>query len=110
MIDPVMETLYNDVDVSRKQQLEQAMIPHAVAAFETPAPRPAWAESTFDGRRAYIRTLRDQCIPPFVQDLWIQKSGVSWDTIDVDASHCPFISRVGDLANVSIKLFEKWAK
>jgi hypothetical protein len=104
-----METLYGDADPSLKPQLEAAMIPHALAAFETPATAPAWAESAFDGRRAYIRTLRDNCNPLFLQDMWLRDSGVKWDTADLDASHCPFISRAEDVAKMSIEFFKKWA-
>lgn len=103
-----METLYGDADPTLKPQLEEAMIPHALAAFETPVIAPAWAESAFDGRRAYIRTLDDKCIPLFVQNMWIDKSGVQWDTADLKASHCPFISRAEDVAETSMEFFKKW--
>ncbi|KAF2873871.1 prolyl aminopeptidase-like protein [Massariosphaeria phaeospora] len=108
VIDPVMETLYGDADPALAPKLEDAMVPHALAAFETPATKPAWAESAFDGRRAYIRTLDDQCNPLFLQDMWIQKSGVEWTTADLKSSHCPFISKVEDVAAITIELIKKW--
>jgi hypothetical protein len=105
-----MDTLYGDVDPVLRPKMEAAMIPHALAAFETPASAPAWAEPSFDGRRAYIRTLKDQCNPLFVQDMWLEQSGVVWDTADLDTSHCPFISRPAEVAKISLGFFEKWAK
>ena len=109
VIDPPMEILYNDVDISHKSKLEAGMIPTALAAFETPSGPPAWAEPEFNGRRAYLRTIDDQCNPLFLQDMWLQNSGVEWETIDVQSSHCPFISRPKEVAEISINLFKKWA-
>jgi hypothetical protein len=105
-----MDVLYNDVDASRKSELEAGMIPHALAALETQSGAPAWAESAFDGRRAYLRTADDQCIPAFVQDMWLEKSGKEWDVVDLKASHCPFISRPAEVAEICMPLFKKWAQ
>lgn len=105
-----METLYNDVDISLKPKMEAAMIPTALAAFETPSGPPAWAEPAFDGRRAYLRTINDQCNPQFLQDMWLQKSAVKWETVDLQTSHCPFISCPGEVAEICIKIFKKWAE
>lgn len=103
-----MPTLYNDTDPKMEPQLEAAMIPHALAAFETPATAPAWAESAFDGRRAYIRTLGDQCNPPFLQDLWLKKSRVEWEDAAIETSHCPFVSNMEETATVAVRLMRKW--
>jgi len=103
-----MQTLYADADITLAPALEAAMIPHALAAFETPAPAPAWAESAFDGRRAYIRTLDDQCNPLFIQDIWLEKSGVSWDIADLKTSHCPFISCPEEVVSNTLSFIDKW--
>ncbi|KAI9733780.1 MAG: hypothetical protein M1818_007047 [Claussenomyces sp. TS43310] len=108
VIEPVMQILYADADPSLAPAMEAAMIPHALAAFETPAPAPAWAEDSFDGRRAYIRTLDDQCNPLFLQDAWLKKSGVEWDIVDLKTSHCPFISCPEVVAAKMIGFIEKW--
>lgn len=108
LIDPVMETLYGDVDSLRKGELEAGMIPHALAAFETPSTAPAWKEAAFDGRRVYIRTLDDQCNPLFIQDIWLGKSGVKWETADLKTSHCPFISQPQEVVKACIPFFENW--
>lgn len=86
------------------------MKPHALAAFETPATAPAWAESAFDGRRAFIRTIDDQCNPLFLQDTWLKKAGVTWETVDMKSSHCPFISRPEEVAKICVGFFERWAE
>ena len=103
-----MEVLYNDVDASQALELEAGMFPTAIAALETPAPAPAWAEQSFDGRRAYIRTLDDQCNPLSLQEAWIKKSNVEWDVVDLQASHCPFMGRPKDVFHSTIKFIEKW--
>lgn len=103
-----METLYNDVHPTLAPTLQEAMIPHALLAFETPAGPAAWAESEFDGRRAYIRTTEDQTIPAFVQDAWIEKSGVEWDVAELKASHCPFVSMPVETAEMVIGFVGKW--
>lgn len=107
IIHPVMEALYGDVNLALKPKMEAAMMPHALTAFETLATASAWAESAFDGRRAYIRTLEDQCNPLFVQEMWPDKSGVKWDIVDMKSAHCPFMSRLTDVAELSIGFLEK---
>ncbi|ATZ47509.1 hypothetical protein BCIN_02g07820 [Botrytis cinerea B05.10] len=108
VIEPVIPILYADCDTSSAPALEAAMIPHALAAFETPAPAPAWAEPSFDGRRVYIRTAEDQCNPLFLQDIWIEKSKVSWDIADLKTSHCPFISCPEEIVAKTLTFIEKW--
>ncbi|KAF1974613.1 hypothetical protein BU23DRAFT_461518 [Bimuria novae-zelandiae CBS 107.79] len=105
-----MEILYNDIDPSspRKPELETGMIPHALAALESPAGPQAWAEKAFDGRRGYVRTLVDQTNPVATQDVWMEKSGVEWDVVTLDAGHCAFISQPKELARVCFGFFEKW--
>ena len=104
-----MGTLYNDVaDANLAPKLEAAMIPHALAAFETPASAPAWAESAFNERRAYIRTTDDQCNPFSLQELWIAKSGVTWQIEDLKSSHCPFVSQPEETARVVLGVIGGW--
>lgn len=84
------------------------MLPHAVSAFQTPAPAPAWAERAFDGRRAYIRTLDDQCNPFFLQEMWLEKSGVEWEVVNLKTSHCPFVSCPEVVAATTVGFIEKF--
>lgn len=110
VISPVIETLYNPDPVPSElvPQLEAAMIPTALAAFETPSTAPAWAESAFDGHRGYIRTVNDQCNPSFLQDSWIETSAVEWDVVNVTSGHCPFITRPDELTEVALRFLKKW--
>ncbi|KAF2653858.1 prolyl aminopeptidase-like protein [Lophiostoma macrostomum CBS 122681] len=108
VIDPVMPTLYADADPTLASTLEAAMIPHALSAFETPSSTPAWAEPEFDGRRAFIRTIDDQTNPLFLQDMWLDKSRVRWETVDMKTSHCPFISYPDETARIAVELMKRW--
>ncbi|PVH96132.1 alpha/beta-hydrolase [Periconia macrospinosa] len=110
VISPVIQTLYGEGAVSPETipELEAAMTPHSLKAFETPQTAPAWAESAFDGRRAYIRTIDDQCNPLFIQDIWIEKTAVKWKTVDVKSGHCPFITQPEELAEIAVTLIKSW--
>ncbi|EHA23670.1 catalytic protein, partial [Aspergillus niger ATCC 1015] len=91
IIEPAMDVLYNDCDRSLQPELDRLMQPHALRAFETTATAPAWAESAFDGRRAYVRTLDDCCNPSSLQDMWLEKSKVEWEVVDFKTGHMPFV-------------------
>jgi hypothetical protein len=86
------------------------MIPHALKAFETPAPAPAWKEAAFKGRRAYLRTLDDKCNPLFLQEKWIEGSGVEWDVVDLETSHSAFISRPEEVVERIVGFLEKFER
>lgn len=79
------------------------MLPHASLAFETKASAPAWADSAFDGRRVYVRTLLDCCNPSVLQDMWLEKSKVQWEVVDFETGHMPFESQPQQLAEQIIK-------
>lgn len=106
VIEPAMEILYNDQDASREAELAAFMQPHAVAAFETKPSAPAWADAAFDGRRAYVRTLDDNCNPYPLQNIWIEKSKVKWDVVDFKSGHMPFESKPEELAVHIVKFVE----
>ncbi|KAI3342586.1 Alpha/Beta hydrolase protein [Ustulina deusta] len=108
LIEPALDVLYNDCEPD--PELEKAMTPHALQAFETKAPAPAWQDKGFDGRRRYIRTVNDQCNPSFLQDLWIEKSGVKWDVVNFQSGHMPFVSQPEALAAQVIKFVDKVMK
>lgn len=65
LIEPAMEILYNDCEPDA--ELDGFMKPHALRAFETKPSAPAWKDEGFDGRRLYIRTIKDQCNPASLQ-------------------------------------------
>lgn len=87
-------------------RLEKALLPHDLFAFDSPAPAPAWKESEYEGRLVFLKCTKDNAVPLFVQDMFIEKSGVKWLVKDVEASHSPFASRPEELT----KLLMEWAK
>jgi hypothetical protein len=101
-----MDILYNDCDRALEPEFNRLMQPHALRAFETPATAPAWAESAFDGRRAYVRTLDDCCNPSSLQDLWLEKSKVEWEVVDFRTGHMPFVSQPRALAEQIVKFID----
>ncbi|KAI8635295.1 alpha/beta-hydrolase [Xylariaceae sp. FL1651] len=110
LIEPAMEVLYNDCDPALQPELDGFMKPHALQAFETRATAPAWADEGFDGRRAYIRTLDDRCNPLSVQDMWLKKSKVKWNVVDLKAGHMPFVSQPEALAAHIIRFVDDFLK
>ncbi|KAI2884114.1 hypothetical protein CBS76997_8124 [Aspergillus niger] len=106
IIEPAMDVLYNDCDRSLQPELDRLMQPHALRAFETTATAPAWAESAFDGRRAYVRTLDDCCNPSSLQDMWLEKSKVEWEVVDFKTGHMPFVSQPQALAEQVTKFID----
>ncbi|KAI9148860.1 putative hydrolase R7 [Paramyrothecium foliicola] len=98
IVEPAMDVFYNDVDPSLEPELSKLMNGHAHRAFETKATAPAWADSAFDGRRAYVRTEDDHCNPAFLQDIWLEKSKVEWDVVTFKTGHFPFVSQPEALA------------
>ncbi|KAI1092953.1 Alpha/Beta hydrolase protein [Rostrohypoxylon terebratum] len=108
LIEPAMDILYNDCDRALAPELEKYMEPHALLAFDTKASAPGWADSGFDGRRAYVRTLADCCNPTFLQDSWIEKSKVKWDIVDFNTGHMPFVSQPQALAAQIVKFVDSF--
>ncbi|KAI1123417.1 alpha/beta-hydrolase [Nemania abortiva] len=104
VIEPAMSVLYNDCDPALEPELAKQMKPHALQAFATAASAPAWKDGGFNGKRAYIRTLKDCCNPSWLQDSWIEKSEVQWEVIDFDTGYMPFISQPKELAETIMRL------
>ncbi|KAH8892199.1 alpha/beta-hydrolase [Thozetella sp. PMI_491] len=98
LIEPATDILYNDCDPILALKFASTALPHALLAFETKPTAPAWADKGFDGRRAYIRTLKDCCNPVSLQDTWLEKSKVVWNIFDFDTGHMPFASQPEALA------------
>ena len=78
-------------------------------SFLEQQPLVAYTEPAYDGRRVYIRTENDQALPAFVQDLFIEGSGVKWDVVKLDTSHSPFLSTPADLTKTLVGFVEGWA-
>ena len=88
------------------KQMEDALLPHAMLAFESPAPPAAWAEPAYAGKLAFLRCTQDAALPTFLQDLFIQRSGVEWTVKDIEASHSAYASKTEEV----VKLVEELAR
>lgn len=69
-----------------------------------------WKHKAYDGRRAYIRTLRDNALTVKYQDELIARSGVEWLVKSVDASHSSFLSRTDEVVGLVTELAVEFAK
>lgn len=101
-----LTSFYNDVDPTTAAQIEESLLPHALKAFNSPAPPTAWAEPAYAGKVAFLRCLKDQALPLSLQDMFTEKSGVKWNIRDVDASHSPWASKPEE----TVRIFEEWAQ
>jgi hypothetical protein len=57
----------------------------------------------------HFRTLADACNPSFLQDMWIEKTGVTWEVIDFNTSHGPFISKPQTVAEKVAEVSNRFA-
>ena len=106
---PIRPTIFNDTKLHMAREFEEGTTaPHAITAFRTPSAKPAWDTVAFLGRRLYIRTLQDALFPIPVQDMFIQSSGVEWQTVDIDAAHGAYLSRPKELANIICDYARTW--
>ncbi|KAL8747124.1 MAG: hypothetical protein Q9190_000947 [Brigantiaea leucoxantha] len=94
------EVLFNNVDPAVASKLEESLLPHATLAFETPAPAPAWADPEYSGKIVFVKCLQDMALPLFVQDMFIQRSGVPWVVKELEAGHSPCSSHPADIVNI----------
>lgn len=90
---------YNDLKPKLAADAVSKLLPESENALSTGSPSPAWADEAFNGRRAYIRTLLDHCIPTFAQDAMIRATEVEFSTRDFQTSHSPFLSQPIPLAS-----------
>ncbi|MCJ1311313.1 hypothetical protein MMC25_004984 [Agyrium rufum] len=98
----VPEALHTKVISTLRDQSQQSFTAGAGPVY--------YADPSYNGRRAYIRTADDQAIPAFGQDAMVQASGVEWITKKFDTSHSPFLSKPKELAETLVSLaadFEK---
>ncbi len=95
-----MSTLYGDVDETVAEKMNHGLLPHALKAFESPAPPPAWAEPAFKGRIAFLKCLEDQALPTFVQDMFLQRSGVEWKVKEIEAGHSAYAARPQEVTEI----------
>ena len=79
-------------------------------AFDSPAPPAAWMEPEFTGKLVFIRCMQDQALPPFLQDMFIEKSGVEWKVEDIESSHSPFASKPEELVKILVESAQQFSQ
>ncbi|KAI0014605.1 hypothetical protein F4780DRAFT_201062 [Xylariomycetidae sp. FL0641] len=105
------EVFYNDCDAATADAVTATLEGHSALAFRTAAAPAGWREPAFDGRRAFVRCLRDAALPIAAQDAMIEKASreVPWITKTLDASHSPFLSMPMEVARVVEELAAEFA-
>ena len=90
-----MNVFLADVTPAIAQAFISQILPHALLAFKSPAPKPAWSEAGFDGRLAYLACTEDRAIPKFAQEAMMHGTGKKWIVKELECSHsAPFLSKI----------------
>ncbi|PSN69468.1 hypothetical protein BS50DRAFT_675602 [Corynespora cassiicola Philippines] len=63
------------------------MVGEGKRCLTSKSPAQGWADEGFEGRRAYVRAVRDTCLTAEQQEQMIEASGVEWMVEDLDAGH-----------------------
>ena len=92
-VDNPEAVLYNDVPASLAGEIAASLRPHAILAFESPALATSWSEPEFVGKIAFIKCLIEQALPPFLQNTFLENSGVQWTVKEVECGHSPWASK-----------------
>ena len=99
--------LYNDVPDKPADVAVASCMNPALSSWTSPCPAASWDQKDFQGRRAFIRTVKDQCFPYDVQNMIIEGTGQEWILRDIDAGHCPNLSHPEKLVELVVELAEK---
>ncbi|KAL7938504.1 hypothetical protein V8C35DRAFT_288281 [Trichoderma chlorosporum] len=102
--------LFNDCSNDIASSVMATLKPHSVEAMKTAPSAIGWQSKAYDGRRAYIRALKDNALPIKVQDHLIARSGVEWMMKTLDSSHSPFLSMPDELTRVLQEIVDEFAK
>ncbi|MCJ1319512.1 hypothetical protein MMC15_004848 [Xylographa vitiligo] len=102
------EIFYNDVHPPVATVAISQLKPESENALSTPTGPQAWGDAFYNGRRAYVTTLLDQCIPPRAQSGMLAGSAVEWDVYEFDTGHSPFLVQPLQLSRTLIELAKKW--
>lgn len=106
-LDP-RHVFYTQVNDSLAAEAISWLEPQSIASFTTPSGAPAWADPAFEGRLAYWSSTSDQCLPPPVQKLSIQATGVNWTVEDFPSDHSAFLSFPSQLSQWMIGIMRSW--
>ena len=100
--------LFNDVPEELADVMVKSCLNPSLSSWTTPCPPASWNQRDFQGRCAYIRTLKDRCFPYDIQNMIIKGTGQEWILRDIDAGHCPNLSQPEKLCELVIELAEKF--
>lgn len=95
---------YNDVPKDVQDKWAARLKPHSFGVFSSPQTYEAWR----DVPSSYIYCTQDNAIPITDQKMMVEKTaqGVDIKTVELDASHSPFLSMPETLAKTIIGLVE----
>ncbi|MCJ1415118.1 hypothetical protein MMC32_001449 [Xylographa parallela] len=94
-------------DVAQPIAISQ-LKPQLKNVLSTPSGAQAWGGACYDGRRAYIHTLFDLCIPTSAQSGMVAGSAVAWDVHSFRTAHSPFMLYPAQLSQTYISLARQW--
>lgn len=107
--DPV-DVFSADINPAVAQGFVSQILPHALLAFKSPAPKPAWSEAGFDDHLAYLVCTEDRAIPKFAQGAMMHGTGKKWIVKELEGSHsAPFLSKIKDAVQALeafVRIFE----
>ncbi|KAL6718755.1 hypothetical protein ACLMJK_002989 [Lecanora helva] len=106
-----MNTLSADIDPAAAKASASNLLPHALLAFKSPAPAPAWTEPGWEGRLAYLVCTEDRAIPKAGQEAMVQGTGMTWLMKEMNGSHnYPFLKEPGKTCSIVEGLAEEFLK
>jgi hypothetical protein len=106
-----LDIFYHDVSPLKAAEAVKELKPMSANALFTPTETSAaWADSSFQDRRAYVRCADDRTIPSFAQDGMLAGTGVEWDVHSFETNHSPFLSQPKKLADTIVGLANKWSE
>lgn len=98
-----------DLDPAVTKETTARLVPHALLAFKSPAPVPAWTDPGFEGRLAYLVCTEDQAIPKFGQEAMMQGTGMDWNVKEIVGSHnSPFMKKTQEAVKAVEELVEQF--
>ncbi|PVH96492.1 hypothetical protein DM02DRAFT_687626 [Periconia macrospinosa] len=97
--------LYPDVPPTLADAAAASTVPQGLTSFNSPIPRASWNSKEYKGRVAYIRTLKDTCIPLEMQQGMVDSTGsVEWILKDIESGHSPQLSHPEKFSGMVLEL------
>ena len=88
-----------NIDPIIAEENASRMVPHALLAFKSSIPAPAWTDPGFEGRLAYLEYTEDLAIQQFAQEAMIRGTGQAWMVKEMVGGHsCAFLKETEEAA------------